>query len=66
LRRFTFNSSLGYGIGFGICMALYNSTARLSGMTENGLRWKYKLTPIKKYDFTSDYEKGTIWKYLRA
>lgn len=46
-------------------MALYNSAARLGGLTENGLRWRYNLAPLKKYDFTSEYEKGTLWQYFR-
>jgi hypothetical protein len=54
-----------FGFWFGISMAFYNSTSRLIGYTNNGLKWRYNLQPIKKYDFTSEYEKGTLWQYFK-
>lgn len=54
-----------FGFWFGLSMAFYNSTSRIMGITDNGLKWRYNLQPIKKYDFTSEYEKGTIWQYFR-
>ena len=66
MRRFAFRKCVGFGMFFGGVLSLYNSTARLSGLTENGLRWRYNMNSIRKFDFTSDYERGTIWKYFRA
>jgi hypothetical protein len=65
MRRFAYRSAYQLSFLFGLSMATYNSTARLCGLTENGLSWKYQHNSIKKYDFTSQYEQGTIWKYLR-
>lgn len=38
---------------------------RLTGFMENGLRWKHKDLLYSKYDFTSDFERKTIFKHLR-
>jgi hypothetical protein len=65
IRRWGFSFMTRFGFVFGTSMAFYNSTARLHGLTNNGLKWRYDLRPIKKYDFSSEHEKGTIWQYFR-
>lgn len=50
---------------FGLQAAMGNSYMRLTGKTENGLRWKYRDGYLRKYDFTTEYENQTIWKYFR-
>lgn len=64
-RKWAFGSLTKMGFWFGLTLAFHNSTQRLLGLTNNGLKWKYNLHPIKKYDFTSEYEKGTLWQYIR-
>lgn len=49
----------------GAAFAIYNSASRLTGLVYNGLKWRYNLHPIKKYDLTSEHEKGTVWQYFR-
>ena len=66
MRRYAFRTTFGFGMWFGLCLSFYNSTARLTGLTENGLRWRYNINSIRKYDYTTEYEKGTLWQYLRA
>jgi|LauGreDrversion4_2_1035121.scaffolds.fasta_scaffold350530_1 hypothetical protein len=38
---------------------------RLEGLMDNGLRWKHKEMLDNKYDFTSDFERNTIFKHFR-
>jgi hypothetical protein len=57
-----------YMLGFasmGIFTALNCSYYRLIGFMDNGLRWKNQDFVYNKYDFTRDFEKKTIFKYLR-
>jgi len=42
---------------WGAIMGMWNSQYRLKGLVENGLRWKRKDEKLKKYDFTSEFEK---------
>jgi hypothetical protein len=52
-------SSLGFFVST-LC-----SFYRLTGLMDNGLRWKHKEMLDTKYDFTSDFEKNTIFKHFR-
>jgi hypothetical protein len=52
-------------IYWGVMMAFLNSNFRLQGFVDNGLVWKRRNTRLRKYDFTSDYEKTSLWRYLR-
>jgi hypothetical protein len=52
-------------IYWGVMMAFMNSNYRLLGLVDNGLVWKRRNTRLRKYDFTSDFEKYTFWRYLR-
>ena len=38
---------------------------RLAGLMDNGLRWKRPDRNMRKYDFTKDFEEGTIFKHFR-
>jgi hypothetical protein len=49
----------------GITTALNCSHGRLTGLMDNGLRWKRKDRKLTKYDFTKDFEKHTIFKHFR-
>lgn len=49
----------------GIFVAMNCSYLRLTGYLENGLRWKQNDSLYTKYDFTSDFERNTIFKHLR-
>lgn len=50
---------------FGLLNGFINSYYRLTGLVNNGLEWQRKEEELKKYDFTTDYMKGTIWKFFR-
>ena len=65
-KRMFYNSTLSYGFLMALSFALINSQKRLQGHTNNGLTWKYNNRRLKKYDFNSEYEQGTVWKYFRA
>jgi len=52
-------------IYWGAMMSFLNSNFRLQGFVDNGLVWKRRNTRLRKYDFTSDYEKTSLWGYLR-
>lgn len=45
-------------------MATSCSYYRLSGFMDNGLRWR-RSDGLNKYDFTSDMESKSVFKYLR-
>jgi hypothetical protein len=49
----------------GIYIGMNCSYYRLTGLMENGLRWKNKDLVYSKYDLTSEFEKNTIFKHLR-
>jgi hypothetical protein len=49
----------------GMFVAMSCSYYRLTGLMENGLRWKTKDILYSKYDLTSDFEKNTIFKHFR-
>jgi hypothetical protein len=49
----------------GIVTALNCSYYRLTGLMDNGLRWKRKDKSLNKYDFTRDFENHTIFKHFR-
>jgi hypothetical protein len=51
--------------GIAIFAAMTCSFFRLRGILDNGLRWKHKEMIDTKYDFTSDFERNTIFKYFR-
>ena len=38
-------------------IALLNSYNRLAGLVENGLWWRRKENRLRKYDFTSDFDR---------
>jgi len=65
LRRSMFRLTWSSFISFGALTAFYNSYYRLTGLVSNGLEWKRKDNKLKKYDFTTDYMKGTIWSFFR-
>ena len=50
----------------GSFMAMNNSAYRLAGLIENGLEWKRREKRLDKYDFTTEFEKNSIWKMLRV
>jgi len=50
---------------WGIYMMFQCSYYRLTGLMDNGLRWKTRDQKLKKYDFTRDFERQTIFKYFR-
>lgn len=52
-------------IYFGATIALCNSYYRLTGYVDNGLTWNRKNNKLRKYDFTSEHEKGSFWGYFR-
>jgi hypothetical protein len=56
---------ISYGL-FGLFMAMNCSYFRLIGQLDNGLRWRNKEMVLSKYDFTSDFEKNTIFKNFRT
>jgi hypothetical protein len=64
-RRSNFNLAWSIIIGWGGLFGILNSYYRLKGLTDNGLKWRRPDKKLRKYDFTSEYEKGTIWRYLR-
>lgn len=37
---------------------------RLTGFYENGLRWKKPEQKLKKFDFTSEFEKQSMWRHF--
>ena len=39
---------------------------RLTGFSDNGLRWSKPEDRLKKFDMTSHYEKATGWKRFRS
>lgn len=49
----------------GAFLATQCSYYRLTGLMENGLRWKHRDMLYSKYDFTRDFEANTIFKHLR-
>lgn len=49
---------------FGICLAFFLSESRLRGRIDNGLRWKGEFIEFNKYDFTSEFEKKSIYRHL--
>ncbi|CAD8166856.1 unnamed protein product [Paramecium octaurelia] len=49
----------------GALFACMNSNNRLTGFVDNGLQWRRKEQRLNKYDFTSEFEEGTIWKFFR-
>lgn len=46
-------------------MGLCNTEKRLSGYTENGLRWDYPDMRLRKYQFVDEVERNTWWGALR-
>ena len=48
----------------GITVATSCSFYRLTGLMDNGLRWR-RSDGLKKYDFTSEMEKKSIFKHFR-
>ena len=50
---------------FGINLMFQCSYFRLTGLLDNGLRWRYREEKLDKYDFTRDFERRTIFKYFR-
>ena len=50
---------------FGVSMGLCNTEKRLSGYTENGLRWDYPDMRLRKYQFVDEVERNTWWGALR-
>ena len=57
MRRRCFGMVWGYTAGFGLWIGFKGSYYKLTGFEDNGLKWKYQETRIKKYDFTSDLKK---------
>jgi len=66
LKRSMFKLTWTAFMTFGAFTAFSNSYYRLVGLVDNGLVWRRKEESIKKYDFTSDYLKGTIWNFFRV
>jgi hypothetical protein len=40
------------------------SYQRLTGFYDNGLRWKRPEDRLRKYDNTSHFENGTVWRFI--
>ena len=66
MRKRVFNAVYTYILAVGFFLGMNNSAYRLSGLVENGLRWKRKTPTFNKYDFTSHFESNSIWKALRV
>lgn len=49
----------------GLFWAVQCSSYRLTGMMDNGLRWKRKDRALQKWDVTKDFEEHTIFKHFR-
>lgn len=65
MRRTSFRLTWSAFMSFGVFNAVVNSNYRLTGLINNGLSWKRKEEDLKKYDFTTDYMQGTVWKFFR-
>ncbi len=48
----------------GILLMLLCSESRFKGLMDNGLRWKTDDLDIKKYDFTSEYKKISLFGFF--
>ena len=64
-RRSMFSMSWTFATAWGGLFALANSYYRLKGLVENGLRWKRPERKLRKYDFSSEFEENTVFKYFR-
>lgn len=42
------------------------SYRRLTGYADNGLRWRIPEDKLRKYDNTSEFEKHTLWGFLKG
>jgi hypothetical protein len=49
---------------FGAFSMFIMSYRRLTGFYDNGLRWKKPEDKMRKYDNTSHFENGTIWRFI--
>lgn len=49
----------------GLLGAYSASHYRLTGLMDNGLRWRRPDYQLRKYDFTRDFEEKTIFKHFR-
>jgi len=58
-RRFTM-----FHATFCLSFLLLSSWGRLVGQIDNGLRFTHQDAATKLYDFTSDYEQNSKWKYF--
>ena len=47
------------------CVTMTIPYRRLTGYADNGLRWTTPADKLKKFDATSHFENGTIWKRFR-
>ncbi|EGR34429.1 hypothetical protein IMG5_011950 [Ichthyophthirius multifiliis] len=65
LKRYMFSTAWTAMISYGFLYAFANSYNRLNGFVDNGLRWKRKEKILIKYDFTSEYEKSSIFGFFR-
>ena len=64
LVKMRFMSHIAIVTGFWLMFNI--SYKRLTGFWDNGLRWKYPDTRLKKFDTTSVYEANTIWGRFRT
>ena len=48
-----------------VCAMFSVPYRRLTGFWDNGLRWKKPENRLNKFDYTSEFEKGTIFKHCR-
>jgi len=52
LKRSMFKNVWNFCMAWGLCMGMWNSSYRLKGLVDNGLKWKRRETTLNKYDFT--------------
>jgi hypothetical protein len=62
-KRTEFRRMHRIAVGFGIALALRNSSYRLEGYVPNGLP-RNEVDDVVKYDFTSELLNGTLWHYF--
>ena len=48
------------------CLTIQQPYRRLTGFSDNGLRWSAPADRLKKFDATSHFEQATIWKRFRV
>ena len=52
-------------LSLSVYLGMQNSYYRLLGFKPNGLNWEEEVEPeLKKYDFSSDFVKNSIWKHF--